>query len=88
MAVHHTGGVYLEPDFRVTRSTGAIYSAPREARKRRRCDGHLNPVRHWIERGDLIVWSALPPGDDDIGNSGWWHAAYCADCAPTFGGSA
>lgn len=69
-------------DFRVTRSSGALYSPARIAAKRRRCDGHLNPDRHWIEVGDWIVWTALPPHDPDIGNSGWWHAAYCEDCAP------
>jgi hypothetical protein len=66
---------------RVTRSPGALYSEPRTAAKRRRCDGHLADP-HWINPGDIIVWSALPPGDNDIGNIGWWHHAYCADCAP------
>ncbi len=76
-----------QPDFRVTPSAGALYSKPRKAAKRRRCDGHLNPVRHWIEKGDVIVWSALPPHDNDIGNTGWWHMAFCGGCAPTWGGT-
>lgn len=67
---------------RVIRSPGALWSEPRRAAKRRRCDGHLVRDRHWIERGALIIWSALPPNDPDIGNTGWWHAAFCTDCAP------
>lgn len=66
---------------RVVASSEALYGKPRTARKRRRCDSHLSE-RHWIEPGDLIVWSALPPNSNDIGNLGWWHAAYCIDCAP------
>lgn len=66
---------------RVTRTPEALYSAPRTARKRRRCDGHLAPARHWIEPGDQITWSSLPP-DSDFGNERWWHHAYCANCAP------
>lgn len=66
---------------RVARSDEALYSKPRHARKRRRCDGHLGDS-HWIEPGDLVVWSALPPGSNDIGNIGWWHSAFCAECWP------
>ena len=65
---------------RVTRTPSALYAEPKRARKRRRCSGHLAEP-HMIEVGDLIVWSSLPP-DSDIGNEGWWHAAFCADCAP------
>lgn len=66
----------------VTPTSGVLYSQPRRAAKRRRCSGHLAPEPHWIEVGDEIVWSALPPGDPEINNDGWWHAAYCVDCAP------
>jgi len=66
---------------RVSRTPGVLYGEPRAAKKRRRCDGHLVDL-HWIEKGEPIVWSALPPGHNDIGNIGWWHAAYCAACAP------
>ena len=62
-------------------SAGALYGKPRVCRKRRRCDGHLAD-RHWIEPGDLLMPSALPPDDPEIGNIGWWHAFYCADCWP------
>lgn len=65
---------------RVDKTDGALYRKPRVARKRRRCDGHLTD-RHWIEVGDLVVVSALPP-DSDIGNTGWWHHWLCIDCAP------
>jgi hypothetical protein len=68
-------------NWHVTRTDGAMYSLPRKAAKRRKCDGHLAPEPHWIERGDLIMWSALPP-HSDIGNTRWWHAAYCAACWP------
>lgn len=67
---------------RVTATAGALYSEPRTASKRQRCDGHLAERGHWIEPGDLIVWSALPPGNGDIGNIGWWHSKFCIDCAP------
>lgn len=66
---------------RVVRSSGALYSKPRTCAKRRRCNSHLADP-HWIEVGDPIIWSALPPDDNDIGNIGWWHHAYCYDCAP------
>lgn len=66
---------------RVRKTDGALYGAPRVARKRRRCDGHLTD-RHWIEVGDLVVPSALPPDHPDIGNTGWWHHWFCIDCAP------
>lgn len=65
---------------RVIATDGALYGAPRKCRKRRLCDGHLAP-RHWIEVGDLVMPSALPPGSD-IGNTRWWHAQFCADCWP------
>lgn len=66
---------------RVTKSSGAFYSAPRICGKRCRCDGHLAEP-HYIEKGAPIVWSALPPDDNDVGNIGWWHHAFCGDCAP------
>lgn len=66
---------------RVLATPGVLYGSPRKARKRRRCDGHLTE-RHWIEVGDLFVWSALPPDHNDIGNIGWWHHAFCLDCTP------
>ena len=66
--------------FRVARSDGAIYGSPRACRTRRRCDGHLASP-HWIEVGEPVYWSALPP-DSDVGNKRWWHHAYCQDCAP------
>lgn len=62
-------------------SQDAIYSRPRRCRKRLVCDGHL-AERHYIEAGDLIVRSALPPNSNEVGNVGWWHAAFCIDCAP------
>lgn len=76
------------PEFRgrVARTHGALYSEPRRAQKRRMCDGHLAEP-HMIEVGDSIVWSALPPGNSEIGNIGWWHSAFCADCAPLRGES-
>lgn len=66
---------------RVRITPGSLVSKPRRAQKRRRCDGHL-AERHWIEVGDRFIWTALPPNHSDIGNRGWWHAAYCADCWP------
>jgi len=66
---------------RVVSTSGALYGEPRVAKKRRRCDGHLVD-RHWIEAGEWIVHSALPPGDSDIGNVGWWHHSFCIRCAP------
>lgn len=67
---------------RVARTPGALYGEPQVCRKRRRCDGHLAHEAHWIEPGQTIVWSALPPNHNDVGNVGWWHHAYCANCAP------
>lgn len=58
----------------------AIYGQPRRCRKRRVCSGHLRE-RHYIEVGELVVWSALPPGSE-IENIGWWHHAYCSKCWP------
>lgn len=66
---------------RVTKTPGAIWSQPRPAAKRRKCDGHLTATRHYIEPGELVVWSALPP-NSEIGNENWWHLAFCSDCAP------
>ena len=66
--------------YRTHRSVAALYSKPRVARKRRRCDGHLAP-QHYIEPGDLAVRSALPP-DSEIGNTGWWHHTMCMNCTP------
>lgn len=65
---------------RITRNHEALYSGPRTARLRRRCDGHLT-TRHWIESGEQIVQSALPP-DTWLGNTRWLHATYCMRCAP------
>jgi hypothetical protein len=66
---------------RTSPTPGALYKPPRPARKRRRCSGHLAEP-HWIEIGDLVVWSSLPPNNAEIGNEGWWHARFCLDCAP------
>lgn len=67
---------------RVSKTYGALYSPkPLRAAKRRKCDGHLVEP-HWIEVGDAIVWCALPPENPEIGNTGWWHAAFCEKCAP------
>ena len=66
---------------RVVAHFGELYSTPRRAQKRRRCDGHLAPV-HWINPGDLVMVSALPPGDPEIGNDHWLHAWFCAHCWP------
>lgn len=65
---------------RVGRNPDALQSPARRCKKRRRCDGHL-AERHWIDVGDPIYWSALPP-NSEIGNLRWWHAAFCKDCAP------
>lgn len=65
---------------RVSRAFDALYSSPRRTQKRRRCDGHLADA-HWIEVGEQVIWSALPP-NSDIGNPTWWHHALCVDCAP------
>lgn len=67
-------------DYRTTASAEALYGV-RTARRRRRCDGHLNPERHWILPGQTYVASALPP-DSEIGNTRWWHIYLCLDCAP------
>lgn len=67
--------------YRVARHHGAIYGRL-TARKRFRCNGHLNPAGHWIEPGDWYIASALPPNDPDIGNTGWWHHRLCMECAP------
>lgn len=66
---------------RTSATPGCLYGKPRRAKKRRRCDGHMAEP-HWIEVGDLLVWSALPPDHNEIGNLGWWHHAFCMDCAP------
>lgn len=65
---------------RVARHPQALYSKPRKCARKRRCDGHLTSP-HMIEVGDLAVWSALPP-NSDVGNTNWWHAVFCSDCAP------
>lgn len=65
---------------RTARTFDAIYSPPRKSAKRRRCDGHMAAPHH-IEKGELLVWSALPPGSEH-GNEGWWHSVFCLDCAP------
>jgi len=65
----------------VSASRGAIYGVV-TAHKRHRCNGHLNRERHYIEKGDRYVASALPPHDPDIGNDHWWHARLCRGCCP------
>ena len=67
--------------YRTAATPGALYGVT-TARKRRRCDGHLNPERHFIEPGEQYMASALPPGNSDICNDGWLHAHFCMDCAP------
>lgn len=69
---------------RTTRTPGALYSEPRTSASRRRCSGHLTAV-HFIERGDLAVWSALPPGGE-LGYTTWQHAVFCLACAPALKG--
>lgn len=66
---------------RVSKSPGSLMSDPRVCGKMRRCDGHLADP-HWIEVGDQLVWDALPPNDNDIGNTWWWHSAFCSECWP------
>ena len=66
--------------YRVTMTAEALYSPPRMIRKRPRCGCHLAEP-HWIEVGELAVWSSLPP-HSEIGNEGWWHAVFCMGCAP------
>jgi len=58
-----------------------MYSQPRKCIKRRRCSGHMADP-HWIEVGDPMVCSALPPMSSDYGNVGWWHSFFCMECAP------
>lgn len=64
---------------------GAIYKI-RTARKRYRCEhagyecpGHYPVCSGWIEPGERYMRVALPPGDAEVGNTGWWslrrHAA-------------
>ena len=66
---------------RVARSSEALWSAPRQAAKRRRCDGHMAEP-HFIEAGDMLVWAALPPGGE-FGYERWRHMAFCVkQCAP------
>lgn len=67
--------------YRVTKTHGALYSPPRTLKKRRKCSGHLSD-RHMIEVGEQAIWSSLPPDNPEIGNTGWWHAVFCLDCAP------
>ena len=67
---------------RVTFTDGSIQGVV-TARKRHRCETHLSPDdRHHIEVGDRYVANALPPGNQDIGNPGWWHMRVCLDCCP------
>jgi hypothetical protein len=66
--------------YRVSRTFGCLYGVV-TAKKRHRCDGHMASETHWIEPGQKYVASALPP-DSEIGNTGWWHARFCVDCAP------
>ena len=35
-----------------------------------------------IEASEQAIWSSLPPDNPEIGNTGWWHAVFCLDCAP------
>jgi hypothetical protein len=68
---------------RVSMTDGSIHGVV-TSRKRHRCDGHLvdSGDVHYIEPGDRYVANALPPDNPDIGNYGWWHSRFCADCAP------
>jgi hypothetical protein len=66
---------------RVAFTPGSIAGAV-TARKRHRCESHLEPERHHIEPGERYIASALPPGDPDICNRGWWHLRICLDCCP------
>lgn len=66
---------------RVSRTDGALYSQPRTAKRRRRCDGHLVETHH-IEVGEQAVWSSLPPENPEIGNDRWMHAVFCSECWP------
>ena len=68
-------------EYRVAFTPGSIAGVV-TARKRHRCDGHLRRERHYIEPGEQYVANALPPDHPDIGNLGWWHARFCAACAP------
>lgn len=65
---------------RVVKSLQALMSAPRRARVRRPCAGHLTE-RHAIEPGDQYVMSALPP-NSELGNLEWWRHALCMRCCP------
>ncbi len=72
----------FRPRGRVRMTDGSIHGVA-TARKRHRCDGHLTDRadRHFMEPGERYVASALPPASS-IGNTRWWHARFCADCAP------
>lgn len=74
-------GVQVDERTRVGATPGTIFAKPRPSRRRRRCQSHLSD-EHWIEVGDLQVWSSLPPNNPDIGNAGWWHSVFCMECAP------
>lgn len=71
---------------RVIAHHGALYGKPRVCRRRRRCDGHLIE-RHWIEVGELVMPSALPPDDPEVCNAGWLHSWFCVNCWPETGDS-
>lgn len=66
---------------RVAKTHGALYSAPRTLKRRRRCDGHLSDP-HWIDVGGKVIWSSLPPDHPEICNDRWMHAKFCMNCAP------
>lgn len=51
------------------------------AKQQYRCDGHLNPRRHVIGKGERYVRRSLPP-NSEIGNTSWWTMRVCMDCAP------
>lgn len=66
---------------RVTAGHETLWSKPRRAQRRRRCDGHLTEP-HEIEAGALYVVGAIPP-NSEYGNMGWWRMSFCIErCAP------
>jgi hypothetical protein len=59
----------------------------RRARRRYRCDNDYPPSDAYlyghpdINPGDSYLRLALPPHDNDIGNTTWWTLRYCHACA-------
>lgn len=56
---------YGDDRYRVLFTAGSL-SGTAIARKRRRCDGHLNPERHFIEPGQR--WFEEPDADEVVGD--------------------